>query len=272
LYEKSYPKGYVTMLEEHQDRLVRGLQESYHRLLKAGAWDVSPLAETDSKPLTHDILRALGLLNEENDDGEDPALFEGDLQRLQSNLGTGAESPLHKQEPVSSGLDRGMHVLTELASHCESVGSKPTLPTESIKIASTIPSSPTRDMITSSEVPDCERDQSPDIPLFHHLLRCANEQRGDTLEPTEQVDDVDDSLQGMNSNIAMLIPDWEDDMGCVLDFQWDQIQSFDDINFDVYAPYSAYKETNAFTGHLQDITDKYFDYSAYIPNERGAKA
>jgi hypothetical protein len=269
LQERPYPKGYVTMLEEHQDRLVKGLQELYYRLLEAGAWNVSPLVETDGKPLTHDILGALGLLNEENDGSGDSAPFEGDLQRLMSSLGTGAKGCLHRQESVSSDLDCGLDVLTGSASHCESVGSNPTLPTERISIPSTISSSPTRNMMASSGVPISQRDQSPNTPLLHHLLRCANEQRGGALEPIQTVGDLDGSLQATNFSIAMRTPDWEDDMNCTMDFQWHKIQSFDDINFDIYASHSACKGANVFTGDLQAITDRYFDYNTYISNEEG---
>jgi hypothetical protein len=90
---------------------------------------------------------------------------------------------------------------------------------------------------------------------LHHLSQCANDQRSGALEPTQKVDDLDDSLQATISSLAKLTPDWDDDMGCVKDFQWDQIQSFDDVNFDIYAPYSSLWGADAFTSGLQDIAD-----------------
>jgi hypothetical protein len=243
------------MLEGHQDRLVRGLQELYRRLLKVGAWDVLPLAETDGKPLTHDILRALGLLHEGNDGSGDPAPFEGDFQRLRLSLGTEMKDRVHRQESVSSELNCGLHVLAGSNSYYESTGSKPTSPTRRIGTASTIPSSPTRIKIPPSRVPDLHRGQPPIIPSLHHLSQCANDQRSGALEPTQKVDDLDDSLQATISSLAKLTPDWDDDMGCVKDFQWDQIQSFDDVIFDIYAPYSSLWGADAFTSGLQDIAD-----------------
>jgi hypothetical protein len=247
------------MLEGHQDRLIRGLQELYHRLLKVGAWNVLPLAETDGKPLTHDILGALGLLHEENDGSGDPAPFEGDRQRLMLSLGTEVKGRVHRQKPVSSELDCGLHVLAESTFHYGSMESKPTSPMERIGNASTIPASPNRSKITSSRVPDYQRDQSPNTQSLHHLFQCANDQRGGALEPAQKVDDLDDSLQATDSSLAMLTPDWNDDMGCIMDLQWDQIQSFDDINFDIYAPYSACRGADTFTGGLHNIADIYSD-------------
>jgi hypothetical protein len=258
LRERPYPKGYVTMLEAHQDRLVRGLQEMYHRLLKVGEWDISPLAETDGKPSTHDILGALGLSDEETN-GSGAAPFEGDRQRLTLSLDTEPKGHVQRQELVSSILDCGQHVFAEPTSHHESIGSNLVSPTERIGITSTIPSPPTRSKTIFSRVPDYQQAQSTNTQSLHHLLQCANDQRSGALEPNQKVNGLDDSLQATNSSLATLTTNWNNDMGCVMEFQWDQIRPFDDIDFDICAPYSACRGADAFNGGLRDIIDIYFD-------------
>ena len=60
---------YVEMLEEHQARLVNALQKLYVRVKNNEGWPGSPLEErVASGPLTHDILKRLGVLEPKNDD------------------------------------------------------------------------------------------------------------------------------------------------------------------------------------------------------------
>lgn len=62
-HDKIYPKGYVEMLEQQQDKLVNALQELYDRNLNKKGWPGRPLHKTSKGiPLTHDILDGLGLL------------------------------------------------------------------------------------------------------------------------------------------------------------------------------------------------------------------
>ncbi|KAH7012412.1 hypothetical protein B0J12DRAFT_445453 [Macrophomina phaseolina] len=58
-----YPKGYAESLEQHQIKLLAGVQELYRRLKEGEGWLRAPLPEQESGyPLTHDILARLGLL------------------------------------------------------------------------------------------------------------------------------------------------------------------------------------------------------------------
>lgn len=67
---KVYPKGYAEKLEQQQSQLVAGLQDLYHRLVMANAWNGSTLPELHGHPLTHDILAALDLLKVRHDSEE----------------------------------------------------------------------------------------------------------------------------------------------------------------------------------------------------------
>jgi hypothetical protein len=64
---RNFPKGYAEMLEKQHNQLVGGLQEMYQRLRKASLWEGEPLDESSGRPLTHDILAALNLLESEED-------------------------------------------------------------------------------------------------------------------------------------------------------------------------------------------------------------
>jgi hypothetical protein len=54
---------------------VSGLQEMYQRLRKASLWEGEPLNESSGRPLTHDILAALNLL-EPQEDGSNEEFIE----------------------------------------------------------------------------------------------------------------------------------------------------------------------------------------------------
>lgn len=68
--QRNFPKGYAKMLEKQHNQLVLGLQELYYRLLKASLWEGEPLDLSTGRPLTHDILASLNLLNDQEDDNE----------------------------------------------------------------------------------------------------------------------------------------------------------------------------------------------------------
>lgn len=65
---RNFPKGYAEMLEKQHNQLVCGLQEMCRRLQKASLWEGEPLDESNSCPLTHDILAALNFLEPQADD------------------------------------------------------------------------------------------------------------------------------------------------------------------------------------------------------------
>jgi hypothetical protein len=59
---RNFPKSYAEMLEKQHNQLVCGLQEMYEQLRRASFWEDEPLDESSGRPLTHDILAALNLL------------------------------------------------------------------------------------------------------------------------------------------------------------------------------------------------------------------
>ncbi|EFR02655.1 hypothetical protein MGYG_05652 [Nannizzia gypsea CBS 118893] len=87
-HDKTYPKGYVELLEHQQTSLVFGIQEMYKMLVKGNKWPGKPLNNShNGHPLTHDILERLGALNL----GDGPAnaklpRFEEDLETMQTQL------------------------------------------------------------------------------------------------------------------------------------------------------------------------------------------
>ncbi|EXJ62193.1 hypothetical protein A1O7_02626, partial [Cladophialophora yegresii CBS 114405] len=79
------PRGYVELLEIQQQQLVRGIQKLYQYMKKETARIGAPLEETnDSRPLTHDILERLGVM--EPEDLTSGHAFEADLEVLQQKL------------------------------------------------------------------------------------------------------------------------------------------------------------------------------------------
>lgn len=72
---RNFPKGYAEMLEKQHSQLVGGLQEIYRRLQKVDLWEGEPLDESSGRPLTHDILAALNLVDPQAD-GSDAEFIE----------------------------------------------------------------------------------------------------------------------------------------------------------------------------------------------------
>ncbi|KAL9076358.1 MAG: hypothetical protein Q9161_001074 [Pseudevernia consocians] len=93
-HDKVYPKGYVEMLEQQQDKLVNALQELYDRNLNRKAWPGPPLQKTAKGiPLTHDILDRLGLLK--LDDQGNYETFEEDTDVLRQKMIIKEEEPAY---------------------------------------------------------------------------------------------------------------------------------------------------------------------------------
>lgn len=93
LRRRNYPKGYAEMLERQQFQLVSCIQELYQRLNKAELWKECMPDSPKNRPLTHDILAALNLL-EPKDDGS------GDLESFNDIVGLSRSAP---EPPTSDG-------------------------------------------------------------------------------------------------------------------------------------------------------------------------
>lgn len=72
---RNFPKGYAEMLEKQHNQLVCGLQELYRRLQKASLWEGEPLDESTGRPLAHDILAALNILQPKSDGADETEVF-----------------------------------------------------------------------------------------------------------------------------------------------------------------------------------------------------
>lgn len=92
------------MLEQQQSKLVNGIHELYKRAIENGGWDGEPLPTTSKGyPLTHDILKHLGLLQlsapEDEDEGfqEDTDILER-LARIKEQKVTLEDESARKRE------------------------------------------------------------------------------------------------------------------------------------------------------------------------------
>ena len=95
------------MLEQQQSQLVAGLQETYHRLLASDIWPGDALPETNGRPLTHDILARLNLLEQKHDGSGEHEIFEEDCQKLQQRLVSEGASLVARRGSVSSESEHG---------------------------------------------------------------------------------------------------------------------------------------------------------------------
>lgn len=140
-HDKIYPKGYVEMLEQQQGQLVQGLQDMYHRMQATQLWQGPTLSEATGKPLTHDILSALGLLEKKHDDSEETITFEEDCEKLQARLIAEGAALTKRRGSFSSDSDHSNHA--HLSAHSTPVLSK-TLPFKENSGFGAPPSPPTR--------------------------------------------------------------------------------------------------------------------------------
>ena len=89
------------MLEQQQAQLVNGLQELYRRLTTGQEWEGPLLDDGDNgRPLTHDILDGLGVL--QNESGSPSEAFEDDLEALQHRLRDDGSQPVQRTHSPES--------------------------------------------------------------------------------------------------------------------------------------------------------------------------
>ena len=88
------------MLEQQQSQLVNGLQTLYGKMLRGQSWPGPPLQESSNgRPLTHDILEQLGVLDSNSTIGG--GNFEEDLGTLQQRLFASGAGFLRGRSPDS---------------------------------------------------------------------------------------------------------------------------------------------------------------------------
>ncbi|MCJ1393420.1 hypothetical protein MMC18_006294 [Xylographa bjoerkii] len=104
-HDKIYPKGYVEMLEHQQTQLVSGLQELYRRVIDGQPWEGHLLNDSyNGRPLTHDILESLGVLQLEPQCKSDN--FEEDTEKMQKKLVQEGANMMQRRPSVESECDR----------------------------------------------------------------------------------------------------------------------------------------------------------------------
>ena len=112
------------MLERQQRGLVAGLQEMYIRLQVAEAWQGEILPLVDGKPLVHNILTALDLIDPLHDDSgtHEPDLVEDDKE-------VSSRSQLENADGVQSRSSSNSYPEDSQSSHASSFSSStPRLP------------------------------------------------------------------------------------------------------------------------------------------------
>lgn len=116
LRRRNYPKGYAEMLERQQSQLVSCIQELYQRLKKAQLWEESMPDRPKDRPLTHDILAALDLLEPKDDGSGDMESF-NDIVGLSRSIHTPStnDGPLeaNDQQDNSTSHDSSPFLLPE---------------------------------------------------------------------------------------------------------------------------------------------------------------
>lgn len=253
------------MLERNQVRLVRGLQELYHRLVKAGAWDIPPVAEADGNPTAHDILQSLCLLNGEDSSPVDEPFSEGG-PKLQSCLSGLGDHHVYRQGCVNSDAGCSDPTSGRSTSSSDSGWSQLTLSAEQNSVINSTPLVPTRNTMWSSRS-DEQQEQSSATQSLRCLLRYANDQRTGAIEPTQAIEDFDNGLQATHSRPAILIPNLDDDLDCIMDFRWDEVFSSNGSSSYQSTPYPEYWGAKVFARVSQDTTDMYLDYNTYCQGE-----
>lgn len=166
LHDNIYPKGYVELLEQQQIQLVSGLQEMYHRLQKASAWHGKPLDVSSGRPLTHDILAALKLLESKNDGSCELEAFEENCDKPQSRLVSKEAEFAHRRGAISSDSELSHHDQSRTASsHNVPVHSTPSMFTENFNFSSATSSPPTHSSISGARQPPQPQQQHHPVLL-----------------------------------------------------------------------------------------------------------
>lgn len=104
----SFVRSYVELLEIQQQQLVKGIQQLYQYIKEEKAWIGAPLKEAnDGRPLTHDILERLGVM--EPEDLTSRHAFDADLDVLQQKLSAAGESDLTIEQASSDAPSLRSH-------------------------------------------------------------------------------------------------------------------------------------------------------------------
>jgi len=78
---RSYPKGYIEILERQHQQLVSSLRILHSKLLGTSPWNVLFWNQGQEKPSTHDILATLGPIDAPLDDDQSLETFEGSVTK-----------------------------------------------------------------------------------------------------------------------------------------------------------------------------------------------
>ncbi|KAI9834241.1 MAG: hypothetical protein M1819_003079 [Sarea resinae] len=172
-HDKIYPKGYVEMLERQQAQLVAGLQEFYLRAQTGQSWVGGPLQEADNgRPLTHEILKRLGALTQDNSE-DDMDTFEEDLQAMQQRLIERGAGHMQRQDSTSSGSGEPFSPYENMAPNGSTLFNDPF----GTKQAPPTPQSPFSNISTPQP-------QLGNTPMYHGMSMAQN--MGNLQQPHQQ--------------------------------------------------------------------------------------
>ncbi|MCJ1477066.1 hypothetical protein MMC13_005737 [Lambiella insularis] len=108
------------MLEHQQTQLVNGLQELYTRVTTGKGWEAPLLDESSGKPLTHDILESLGILQQ--DSQSSLGRFEEDTDSIQKRLLRDGADMTQRRQSIDTECDQeSIQSSFESAGHPSSV-------------------------------------------------------------------------------------------------------------------------------------------------------
>jgi hypothetical protein len=126
---RNFPKGYAEMLERQHNQLVSGLQEMYQRLRKASLWEGEPLDESSGRPLTHDILAALNLLQPDDEEFVESPRSSPMRQEAEMDVGSvSAECSQETSQPAPQMFSKPTSSAQTTTTRSPSVVLSPTTP------------------------------------------------------------------------------------------------------------------------------------------------
>ena len=196
-----YPAGYTGHLERDQVKLVSALQKMYKLLQTAQAWPGPALEERAGRPLTHDLLIALGVLTSKDDGPGDVEYFEEDYEKLKAKLLSEGAGYVQRRASSSSVVsdDRSHHDAMQHTPVLESPAheSKPPTFKDNFSFGSASPSS-------FSQPHNQQRGQSFPVPQPSPLQHSSHYINDPQFYAAEwSIPDMSTPQQTIHSNFAM---------------------------------------------------------------------
>lgn len=152
---------------------------------------------------------------------------------------------MYRQGSVNSDAGCSEPTSGRSTSSIDSDWSKVTLSAEQKSVINSTLLVPSRDTMWSSRSDD-QQEQSSATQSLPCLLRYANDQRTGAIEPTQALEALDNDLQATHSVPAILIPNLDDNLDCIMDFRSDEVFSSNGSSSYQSTPYPEYWGAKAF--------------------------